>query len=56
MTTREINLSRIRPELRKPAWERLQKRYPATAALIQDPLFQALKQAFDAEVIITIEE
>ena len=53
--TREVNLSRIPPEKRQEAWERLQEKYPAQAALLEDPFFVGVRKAFpNGEVFIEL--
>lgn len=56
MTKRQVNLSRIRPEHRAEAWRRLQEKHPALADLVQDPFVQAIRAAFNAEIVIEIPE
>ena len=49
-----VNLSRIPPEKRKAAWERLKQNYPAQAALCEDPLVVEMRRVFNAELIIEL--
>jgi len=53
---KEVNLSRIRPELREEAWQRLQDKHPAQAAAVSADLTQLMRQAFDADVIVLLPE
>lgn len=53
---KEVNLSRIRPEARAEAWQRLQDKYPAQADAVRSELTQLIKKEFDAEVIVLIPE
>lgn len=52
--TRQINLSGIPEAKRAKAWARLQRKHPALAAWCVDPCVQALKTAFDADLIIEV--
>lgn len=52
--TRWVNLSRIPPEKRQEAWERLQRDYPDQAAYLQDPLVVLMKETFQAEISIEL--
>lgn len=51
---RQINLSRIPEAQRAEAWTRLKNNRPALAAWCRDPLVQAVKDAFDGELIIEL--
>ena len=51
---RRINLSRIPKEKRAQAWEKLKKKYPDQAAWVQDPIVQAIRDRFNAELIIDL--
>ena len=55
-TPRTINLSRL-PQADKAAlWARLCTQHPALAAWCKDPCVQALKAAFDGELVVTLPE
>jgi len=47
-----VNLSRLPKDQRAPMWQRIQRERPAQAELIQSDIFQALRQAFDGEVMV----
>lgn len=51
---RQINLSRLPEAQRAEAWALLQKNRPALAAWCRDPLVQAIKAAFDGDLIIEL--
>lgn len=51
-TQRFFCLSRLAPEQAREAWRRIQSEQPALASLLTEPLFQALRETFDAEVLI----
>lgn len=47
-----LNLSAVPKEVRGQIWARLQAERPAQADLIKSPEVQALRQAFDADVMV----
>lgn len=54
LNIRRINLSRVPKEKRQEAWARLQKKHPAHARLMNDPLVQAVREKFNAQVIVEL--
>lgn len=54
--TQELNLSTLPPEKKRQWWERVKKKDPGLADLLQnDQTFRALIETFDAEIIIELE-
>ena len=47
-----LNLSALPAAQRRPVWEQMQRARPDLAGWVQDPFVKALRQAFDAEVIV----
>lgn len=50
----ELNLSTLPPEAKRAIWLKLQREQPDLAALLKQPDFRALVEAFDADVLIEI--
>ena len=53
---RELNISRLPPESKRAKWTEIQREQPELAALLKNVDTQALIKAFDADVLIAIEE
>lgn len=53
---REVNLSHLNTEQRKPWWERIQSEAPQLAKLLRDPVFIDLKTRFGGQVVIKIDK
>lgn len=51
---RRVNLSRIPKEKRREAMNRLEQKHPGVAATIKDPFFQAIREHFNADVIVEL--
>lgn len=47
-----VNISRLPPAQKRAAWEAIQRDRPALAELLQEENFQALREAFDADVCV----
>lgn len=55
MKPRRINLSRLPPEKRQPAWAWLRREHPDIADWLQREEVKRLRELFDAEVIVETE-
>lgn len=53
---RELNLSQLPPEAKQAKWAEIQRDQPDLAALLKNPAFQALAAAFNADVLIEIDD
>lgn len=56
MPPRRLNLALVPADERAETWARLQRDYPAQAAFVLDPLVQAARERFGAEIIIDLPE
>ena len=53
---KQLNLSRLRGQERREAWERIKQESPGTAEILLNDKFQSLVKAFDGEVVVPIKE
>lgn len=53
---RALNLSQLAPEAKRAKWAEIKRDQPNLAALLTDPAFRALAAAFDADVLIEIDD
>ena len=47
-------MARERPEAWRAEWERINRQQPDLAMLLKDPVFQATRDMFNAEVLIDV--
>ena len=51
-----INLSRLAPDRKRKVWENIKVKNPALANLYQDFDFQSLVKAFDAQILVKLDD